>query len=174
MRVPANTATIPHPGPLPGRSIPAGRMAKAMRDITSKRLTALGVDDEQCDVCFNIEKAALSQAGFSTQENHNKYVIDLFYWWRRSRAQRVTTWTMEGHQGGWFYPAFRAPELVNTKLVPQAYDEAMRRWDSHGIVKDLVDWGADYRRVQPFYDAPELRTPYVSDDAFFYFEHRLY
>jgi hypothetical protein len=151
-----------------------GRMAKRMRDITSQRLTALGVDEEQCDVCFNIEKSAMEQAGLVSQQSQNKYVKDLFYWWRRSRRNRATSWTMEGHQGGWFPEAMRSAELAATLFVPQGYDEAMRRWDSYGIVQDLIDWGVPGNRIEPFYDAPELRTPYVSDRAFFYFENRLY
>jgi hypothetical protein len=86
----------------------------------------------------------------------------------------LTSWTCEGGQGGWFYDAMRSPELTNVTFVPQAYDGNMTRWDSHGIVEDLENWGVDPARIMPFYDSPELRTAYVSYRAFFYFEHRMY
>jgi hypothetical protein len=40
-------------------------------------------------------------------------------------------------------------------------------------VEDLENWGVAPARIMPFYDSPELRTPYVPS-GWFYFEHRLY
>jgi hypothetical protein len=147
--------------------------AKAYRTIVSQRLAALSLHDEQCDVQFNIEKGALSNAGYRTMAEQNLYVRRLMYWWRRSNAQRVTSWTMEGGQGGWFFEAMRSPELASVMFGPQAYDGAMSRWDSYGMVRDLIEWGVPYGRVLPFYDTPELRTAY-NGPGFYYFEHRLY
>lgn len=144
--------------------------AKAYRTRVSQRLNQLGVNEEQCDVQFNIEKLAALEAGLA--DGGNQFVIDLFYWWRRSRADRKTSWTMEGHQGGHFWPALRHPNLAGTDFVPQAYDGNMRRWDTYGVVKDLVDWGVPFKRILPFTDAPEARIPY--SEGFFYLEHRLY
>lgn len=145
--------------------------AKDYRDMVNRRLSELVGKDEQCDVQFNIEKATLSQT-IATQAAQNKWVDDLFYWWRRVRATRETSWTMEGHQGGWFTPTFVSPNLKDTTFVPQAYDGNMNRWDSYGVVKDLVDYGVPFSRIMPFYDTPEARIPY--SEGFFYLENRLY
>jgi hypothetical protein len=157
-----------------GKGATVDERAKSYRTIVSQRLTALSLHDEQCDVQFNIEKGSFINAGFTSMAEQNLYMRRLFYWWRRSNALRLTSWTMEGGQGGWFYEAMRSPELANVTFVPQAYDGRMARWDSHGIVEDLENWGVDPARIMPFYDSPELRTAYVSYLAFFYFEHRLY
>jgi hypothetical protein len=148
--------------------------AKAYRTIVSQRLAALSLHDEQCDVQFNIEKGALTNAGILSMAEQNLYVRRLLYWWRRSNAQRITSWTMEGGQGGWFYGAMRSGELANVTFGPQCYDGNMTRWDSYGIVTDLVNWGVEPARILPFYDSVELRTPYVGWRGFFYFENRLY
>jgi hypothetical protein len=108
-----------------------------------------------------------------TMADQNLYMRRLMYWWRRSNAQRATSWTMEGGQGGWFFEAMRSPELANVIFAPQSYHGNMTRWDSYGCVRDLVDWGVPYERVRPFYDAVELRTAY-NGPGYYYFEHRLY
>jgi hypothetical protein len=152
--------------------------AKAYRTIVSQRLAALSLHDEQCDVQFNIEKGGLAKVGIAADmPSQNLYVRRLLYWWRRSNAQRATSWTMEGGQGGWFFEAMRSAELANVTLAPQCYHGDMSRpdyrWDTYGIVRDLVDWGVPYGRVLPFYDSPELRTAY-NGPGYYYFEHRLY
>jgi hypothetical protein len=152
--------------------------AKAYRTIVSQRLTALSLHDEQCEVQFNIEKGGLASVGIAADmPAQNLYVRRLMFWWRRSNAQRQTSWTMEGGQGGWFFEAMRSAELANVTLAPQAYHGDMSRpdyrWDTYGIVRDLVDWGVPYERVLPFYDSPELRTAY-NGPGYYYFEHRLY
>jgi hypothetical protein len=152
--------------------------AKAYRTIVSQRLTALSLHDEQCEVQFNIEKGGLAKVGIAADmAAQNLYVRRLLFWWRRSNAQRATSWTMEGGQGGHFFEAMRSPELANVTLAPQAYHGDMSRpdyrWDTYGIVRDLVDWGVPYERVLPFYDSPELRTAY-NGPGYYYFEHRLY
>jgi hypothetical protein len=147
--------------------------AKAYRSRVSQRLAALSLHDEQCDVQFNIEKGQLIEGGLGSMADHNLYVRRLFYWWRRSNAQRITSWTMEGGQGGWFYGAMRSGELASVTFAPQAYDGAMSRWDSYGMVRDLIEWGVPYGQVLPFYDTPELRTAY-NGPGYYYFEHRLY
>jgi hypothetical protein len=147
--------------------------AKSYRTVVSQRLATLSLHDEQCDVQFNIEKGALTNAGITSMAEQNLWVRRLLYWWRRSNAQRITSWTMEGGQGGWFFEAMRSPELASVTFAPQAYDGAMTRWDSYGMVRDLIEWGVPYERILPFYDSPELRTAY-SGPGFFYFENRLY
>jgi hypothetical protein len=147
--------------------------AKAYRTVVSQRLAALSLHDEQCDVQFNIEKGQLTEGGVTSMAEQNLWVRRLLYWWRRSNAQRVTSWTMEGGQGGWFFEAMRSPELASVTFAPQAYDGAMSRWDSYGMVRDLIDWGVPYGQVLPFYDTPELRTAY-NGPGYYYFEHRLY
>jgi hypothetical protein len=156
-----------------GKGATVDERAKNYRTIVSQRLTALSLHDEQCDVQFNIEKGSFIQAGITSMAEQNLYMRRLFYWWRRSNAMRLTSWTMEGGQGGWFYEAMRSAELASVTFAPQAYDGRMTRWDSYGIVSDLVSWGVPPTRIAPFYDSPELRTAYVPS-GYFYFEHRLY
>ena len=141
--------------------------AKAHRLWLSRRVTALDGDEKQMDVQLNLEKLAALAAGV----NPNTYTIDWFYWWRRIRPNRWTSWTMEGFQGGSLYPAMRDPALVGTILTPQAYDDKMNEWDSWGTVKDLVDWGVDPKRIVPFYSAPDVMRR--GADGFFYMEHLL-
>jgi hypothetical protein len=141
--------------------------AKAHRLWLSRRVTALDGDGKQMEVQLNLEKLAALQAGVDP----NQYTIDWFYWWRRVRPDRWTSWTMEGFQGGALYPAMRHGSLAGTFLSPQAYDESMRQWDSHGVVKDLVSWGVDFARILPFYAAPEVMRRGAT--GFFYMEHLL-
>jgi hypothetical protein len=143
--------------------------AKDNRLRVSRRVTALGGDNTQMDVQINLEKGAALEAGLV--DGGNQYTMDWFYWWRRVRPLRATSWTMEGFQGGALYPAMRSPELNGTTFVPQAYDGAMNEWDSYGVVKDLVDWGVDFRRVVPFYAAGEVMRR--GAHGFFYMEHLL-
>lgn len=141
------------------------------RDIVRDKLTELNVNQEQCDVQFNIEKTGLLQMGLTTELTASEYVIDLFHWWLRSNRQRVTSWTMEGFQGGWFARAMVHDNLLRATLVPQAYDDKMNRWDSFGVTKDLVDWGVSFSRILPFYPANEARIR--GSEGFFYMDHLL-
>jgi hypothetical protein len=141
--------------------------AKAHRLWLSRKVTELGGDNAQMDVQLNLEKLAAIEAGVDP----NGYTIDWFYWWRRIRPSRWTSWTMEGFQGGALYPAMRASALTGTFLSPQAYDGAMNEWDSYGVTKDLVDWGVAFPAILPFYAAPEVLRRGAS--GFFYMEHLL-
>jgi hypothetical protein len=143
--------------------------AKDNRLRVSRRVTALGGDDAQMDVQINHEKGAALAAG--QPDGGNQYIIDWFTWWRKVRPQRETSWTMEGFQGGWFPQAFRSPALTGVTLVPQCYDGNMVPFDSFGVAKDLVDWGVDFKRILPIYDAPEVFRR--GSTGFFYMEHRL-
>lgn len=140
---------------------------KTYRTVVNQRLTALGVNDEQCDFQINYEV-------------HNPaWITEFFYWWRRVRQTRPTSWTMEGFQGGWAWRAMNHPNLLGNPddprtvvtLVPQAYDGNMNAYDTAGTIKDLVDHGVDYRRIVPFVDAPEATKRGFY--GFAYMEHRL-
>jgi hypothetical protein len=141
--------------------------AKAHRLWLSRKVTELGGDNAQMDVQLNLEKLAAIEAGVDP----NAYTIEWFQWWRKIRANRWTSWTMEGFQGGALYPAMRHGALAGTFLSPQAYDGAMNVWDSYGVVKDLVDWGVAFPAILPFYAAPEVLRRGAS--GFFYLEHLL-
>jgi len=143
------------------------QLAKNLSATLTNKFQA-GSAGTQCDVQINYER------------HDADYIIKFFTQWRKQRATRETSWTMEGHQAGWAWPAMNHPVLLGnsadqrtvTKLVPQAYDGSMNEWDTWGVVKDLVDYGVNVSRVMPFQDAPRARIPYT--DGFFYLEHRLY
>jgi hypothetical protein len=143
--------------------------AKAHRMWLSRKVTELGGDNAQMDVQLNLEKLAAIQAGVDP----NAYTIEWFTWWRKIRPARWTSWTMEGFQGGALFPAMRHPALAGTILSPQAYGVNPRTdvWDSHGVVKDLVDWGVEFKRVEPFNVAPAVMLRGAT--GFFYMEHLL-
>jgi hypothetical protein len=86
------------------------------------------------------------------------YIIGALRRWREHRPQRVTDWTLEGHQGGiltagqWLV----AGQLVRF-IVPQLYNGAMTQvWDGFAMAKDLNDHGLPFGSVRPFYDAAHL------------------
>jgi len=143
------------------------QLAKNLNKVLIDRfqVTTAGV---QCDVQINYET------------HDPDYIVNYFTQWRKQRPTRETSWTMEGHQAGWAWPAMNHPVLLGnsadsrtvTKLVPQAYDGSMNRWDSAGVVNDLTLHGIRSDRIMPFNEVHELRTPYSY--GFFYLEHLLY
>ncbi len=78
--------------------------------------------------------------------------------WRQLRPQRVTDWTLEGHQGGLFTEA-QALELAAAFrfVVPQCYNGAMTEvWDTYAMTRNLVGAGFAFAQLRPFYDAARL------------------
>lgn len=134
---------------------------KPMRDLLSRAVTRMDGDNKQLSVQLNYEP-------------HNAaWAIEFFYWWRRARAARDTSWTMEGFQGGWCAEALLHPNLENTIAVPQCYSGSMQPWLTAAVVRDLVDWGVPLARIHPFVDAQFADWRASNVDVFYYMQHRL-
>lgn len=97
-------------------------------------------------VCLDLET---KDAGF---------LLGALQQWRKHRPNRVTDWTLEGHQGGILNPAqwLLASQRVRY-IVPQCYNGAMTEvWDTFAMAKYLNDYGLPFASVRPFYDAAHL------------------
>lgn len=144
--------------------------AKANRIRLSRRVTEMGGDARDMPCQINMEKLAAISEGL--HDGGAEYIKQWFYWWRRVRQNRWTSWTMEGFQGGWYTTTLTSDYIRGAVLTPQAYDGNMVRWDSFGVTKDLTDWGVHPSKILPFYPVKELYTR--GAEGFFYQEHNLY
>lgn len=88
-------------------------------------------------------------------------IISMLQNWRHVRPRTATSWTLEGHQGGWFTPAL-VKTIVETKtrVVPQCYTGPMVPTDPLAAVRDITRRGVPDSMVTPFYDAATSGTPY--------------
>lgn len=99
-------------------------------------------------------------------------IVAMLRRWRQLRPTTATSWTLEGHQGGWF-----TPELVKTivetktRVVPQSYTGPMLPTDPLAAVRDITRRGVPDSMVTPFYDAQTSGTPYQA--GFFFTQGRL-
>lgn len=77
---------------------------------------------------------------------------------RRLLPTAGTSWTMEGHQAGWFDgPLIKAVLDTKTRVVPQLYNGAMTvHYDSLAEVRKWVRYGVPEGLVTPFYDAANI------------------
>jgi hypothetical protein len=88
-------------------------------------------------------------------------IFEMIQRWRTLRPQTATSWTLEGHQGGWA----RTPALVKAcvdakiRVVPQAYSGPMIPTDALACVRDLTTGYSPYPDVlvTPFYDGSALQ-----------------
>jgi len=107
-----------------------------------------GVSQSQPKVQFDFEN---KDAGFITS---------CFVRWRQLQPKRDTSWTLEGHQGGWIasVPGFVQAILASrVRVVPQCYDAPMTHsWDSLAMARDLTSIGIPDKRISPFLDAAKL------------------
>lgn len=78
--------------------------------------------------------------------------------WRQLRPTTATSWTLEGHQGGWFTPQL-VQTIIKTKVrvVPQCYSGPMEPTDTLAAVRDITRRGVPDSMVTPFHDAAALR-----------------
>lgn len=78
--------------------------------------------------------------------------------WRQLRPTTGTSWTLEGHQGGWFTPDLvKAIIETKTRVVPQCYTGPMIPTDTLAEVRDITRRGIPDSMVSPFHDAAALR-----------------
>jgi hypothetical protein len=136
----------------------AGLSGAKWADLLSAEVTRVGGNGKQLDVQANIEL------------KDTLWIKDFLIRWRQHRQLRPTSWTMEGHQGGWMVGIKYWIEQSKVVLVPQCYDGAMNPWDSAAMVKDLKE---DYKfsnPVIPFHGAKALR-PWA--DGFIFTQNNL-
>lgn len=83
-------------------------------------------------------------------------IVKLLKRWRELRPSKRTVWTFEGHQGGLFdRAAVSAIDACNVILGPQSYTGSMERFESSGVVIDLIRYGFK-STIEPLLDAADL------------------
>lgn len=91
--------------------------------------------------------------------------------WRVLRPTTATSWTLEGHQGGWFTKSLvKAITEAKTRVVPQCYTGPMIPTDALAAVRDITKRGVPDSLVTPFYDGAALQ-PY--SEGFIFTQGRL-
>jgi hypothetical protein len=85
------------------------------------------------------------------------YVMAFLYEWRQLRPKRITGWTLEPLQGGWFTPELLA-ELGMAHIVsyPQTYYGNMSSEDADRVRCDLIEAGIPRGMVGLVYDAARI------------------
>lgn len=96
-------------------------------------------------------------------ETHDAFRIEqLLRRWRRLRPRTATSWTLEGHQGGWFTPSLvQAITETGIRVVPQCYTGPMIPTDALAAVRDITKRGVPDSLVTPMYDGKVVNTPYA-------------
>ena len=92
-------------------------------------------------------------------ERHNASEITrLLLESRRLLPTAGTSWTLEGHQAGWFDgPLINAIIKTKTRVVPQLYNGQMTvHYDSLAEVRKWIAYGVPEGMVSPFYDAARI------------------
>lgn len=86
------------------------------------------------------------------------YILGALRQWRKHRPNRVTDWTLEGHQGGILTPAqWLVVSSLVRYVVPQCYNGPMTQvFDTFAMAKYLNDYGLPFQDIRPFYDAAHL------------------
>ena len=106
--------------------------------------------------------AARPKVQFDIEQQDPAKILACFARWRQLQPKRDTSWTMEGHQGGWMSRVF-VDALVGYRIrfVPQCYSADMKdQWDTLAMARDLTRRGVPDSLVSPFIDAAELPNPF--------------
>jgi hypothetical protein len=93
---------------------------------------------------------------FNIEVHDQAKILNCFNRWRDLRPHAVTSWAMEGFQGGWIKSI--AADLVRLGItcVPEAYDGAMNPFDPRAVVHDLTANGVPENMVIPFMGANDV------------------
>ena len=120
-------------------------------------VTRLGSNSAQCAVLADIEY------------HDAAYVIAFLHEWRALRPNRMTGWTLEPHQGGWFTPDL-VRLLMQSKVTvfPQAYYGDQTPADPDWTRCDLIERGLPRGLVSVCYSA--LHLPQYWDGIAFRFD----
>jgi ribosomal protein S18 len=110
-------------------------------------LVRLGSGNAQCAVLADIEY------------HDSRYLHDFLQEWRQLRPNRVTGWTLEPLQGGWFPEAL--PMMLSRLQVtvyPQTYLGNMSPVAPDLVRCDLIERGLPRARVGAVYSARDIPT----------------
>jgi hypothetical protein len=90
-------------------------------------------------------------------------IVQMIQRWRQLRPDTATSWTLEGHQGGWFTQALvNALVTGRIRVVPQCYTGPMIATDALAAVRDITKRGVPDSLVTPMYDGQVANTPYAA------------
>jgi hypothetical protein len=120
---------------------------KAFAEKVSAMLEPLAKDTAPTfpGVCLNAETHDVS------------YIVAMLGRWRELRPKRVTSWTLEGYQGGLFDAASRIQiTAANVEIQPQGYRGNMEPFDVVDVYRNLVAHGFPPAQVTMMYDAAHL------------------
>lgn len=110
----------------------------------------------------------------NAETHDDQWLLAMFKRWRSHSPKRWTSWSMEGHQGGWMVanPAFVSGmnALNLDAYCPQAYRGGMVRMESDRVALDMVLAGFPASKVFCFYDAAQVGYWY---DGVLYTQGRL-
>jgi hypothetical protein len=82
------------------------------------------------------------------------YVMAFLNEWRQLRPKRVTGWTLEPLQGGWFTKDLCVAILAaQVTCFPQAYTGTMQPYNADGVRSDLIEAGLPRGMVGVVYNA---------------------
>jgi len=110
-------------------------------------LVRLGSGSSQCAVLADIEY------------HDPTYVIAFLHEWRQLRPARVTGWTLEPLQGGWFTNDLRLfIRDARVEVFPQAYYGNMSPVAPDLVRCDLIERGLPRARVGAVYSARDIPT----------------
>lgn len=126
------------------------RYADIVNQLTMRMLGGDGKGvGVQLDIQVDIEQHVLP-GGF------DQWMRDFISRWRAVRANRVTSWALEGFQGGRLGGIRQKVIDAGFSVVPYAYDGDMNPFDTYAVVNDLIAHGFPYHAVRPFYDGRYL------------------
>ena len=136
----------------------AGMEVGIMRDPSWDNLGAVDLA-RQCDADLLRLGSGNSQcAVLADIEYHDPaYVIAFLQEWRALRPNRVTGWTLEPYQGGWFTPAL-VQEILRSSITvyPQTYFGNLAPQFVDDVRCDLIERGAPRGMTAAFYLAVQM------------------
>jgi hypothetical protein len=125
------------------------------------------LDADLSKLGFGSTTAPDSCAVLADIEYHDPaYIMALLDEWRQLRPKRVTGWTLEPLQGGWFTKDLCVAILAaQVTVFPQTYTGGMGDEDVDEVRSNLVQAGLPRGMVAPVYDAAHI-PPYWDGIAF--------
>lgn len=129
--------------------------AAGLADLLDATLTTIGATAKQCAVMVDIE------------QHDPDYVLNWLTAWRKKRATRMSAWTVEPHQAGWFTPALvnAIVKDPNLTVVAQAYLGNMYPC-AHDAVRADLETKLPADRCSVFYDAKDGAPGYMDGYLF--------
>jgi hypothetical protein len=116
--------------------------AITLAHVLSTDLTALGLTDSRSAVLADIEY------------HDPAYIMAFLQEWRQLRPKRITGWTLEPLQGGWFTKDLCAAILAaQVTCFPQEYTGSMGLLDADEVRCDLIQAGIPRGMVSLTYEA---------------------